>query len=558
MKKSAKAVISLLMSVALLSVFLSYRNAEAYTPPTTTVKIGLYYGGSALPSANLQNVTGFGSGYQFGLLDDKRQFIPLGISTAETKLTVLRDRNMVYDSANNDYDPGLTGTVVVGCFHIQMNTAYTTYSDARAAAAANPLGFVKYSGGTYYVCIGSFVSADNANAAITAGKLTNCTVTSGSSSTVTVVKTGTNTILLEFENAPTGGGLAVMPTASGGDKCQTWFKGYRYYGSFLYQRLSGGDLTVINVVNLEDYVKGVIPYEMSSSWPLEALKAQSVCARTYVIKNLNAHTNFDVCTTIEDQVYRGVGSSNAYSDSAVDQTAGKFLTYNGALCTAVYASSDGGASENCENVWIEPLPYLRAVIDPYEADVAAIVPGYKWTVTYTPEELTARLRSKGYSCGTIVSMAITQYTEIGNVYKVTLKDNTGKTLTFTKGDTIRYALGVDSIRFTINGSPGSSDIYVNDGITKLSGSLASNFAVGQSGIAELLGQNTVYAITGTGETVAVGQNAQQSASGSFTMTGTGSGHNLGMSQWGAYSMAKYHSMTYDQILKFYFTGVTIG
>ncbi|SHH49279.1 stage II sporulation protein D [Sporobacter termitidis DSM 10068] len=557
MKNPAKIGLILFLASVLLVTSSTYQNAKAYTPPYTTVKVGLYYGGSALPSANLQNVAGSGSGYQFGILDQNRQFMPLGASTAETKISVLRDRNMVYDSANNCYSPGSTGSVVVGCYHIQLKNAYSTYTEAVAAAAAYPNSFVKYSSGAFYVCIGSYISADAANAAIASGGIGGSTVTSGTASTVTVVVTGTSTILFEFEYGSTYW-LTIMPVSQGGEKCQTWFKGYRYYGGFQYARMDGGDVTVMNIVNVEDYTKGVIPYEMSNSWPLEALKAQAICARTYIIANLNKRTSFDVCTTEEDQVYRGVGQANATTDAAVDQTAGQYITYNGALCTTFYSSSDGGATENSENVWAQAIPYLKGVVDPYEAEIVSLASGYSWTVTYTQSDITSRLRSKGYNCGNIVDMAITQYSAVGNAYKVTLTDDAGKKFTFTKGESIRSALGVNSIRFSISGGAGSDGVYVNSGTTAITDGLSSSYAVGQSGIAGLLGQNNVYAITGTGDTVAVSPDAPQNNTGGFTITGTGRGHNVGMSQWGAYSMAKFHGMTYDQILKFYFTGVTIG
>lgn len=557
MKKTAKVFLTCILTLAIFLAASGYHIARAYTPPYTTLKVGLYYGGDALPAANLQNVTGCGNGYQFGIMDISRQFIPLGASTSETKISVLRDRNMVYSSGTNTYSPGTSGDILVGCFHIQLNNTYTTYADAQAAACGYQSGFVKYSSGKFYVCTGNYLSADAANAAIAQGGLTSCSVTSGTTSTVTVVKTGTNTILFEFEYG-SACNLVITPVSSNSTKCQTWFKGYRYYGAFQYIRADGGDLSVYNCVNIEDYVKGVIPYEMSNTWPLEALKAQAICARTYVIAILGKHSNFDICTDEHCQVYRGVGSANATTDSAVDQTAGQYATYNGQLCTTFYASSDGGATENSENVWTEAVPYLRGVIDPYEADVASIITGYNWTVTYTSAEITSRLRSKGYSCGTIVGMAVSQYTNVGNVYKVTLTDDAGKKFTFTKGDSIRSALGVYSIHFSISGGASSGDIYVNGSDTKISGGLQSSYAIGGSGLSEILGQNNVYAITGTGETVAVEAEAPQQTGTVFTIKGTGRGHNVGMSQWGAYSMAKYHGMTYRQILSFYYTGVTVG
>jgi stage II sporulation protein D len=294
---------------------------------------------------------------------------------------------------------------------------------------------------------------------------------------------------------------------------------------------------------------------MSASWPIEALKAQAVCARTYVLAS-HKHTGFDVCATDCCQVYQGLGRANDNSDAAVDQTAGQYMTYNGELCIAYYSSCDGGATENSENVWNEAVPYLRGVVDPYEANIADTVSGYRWTVTYTPSEITTRLRNKGYSVGTIVSMTVSQYTDMGNVYKVTLVDSNGVKWNFTKGDSIRSALGVSSIRFTINGDTPDT-YYINGSSGTITGSLETSYAVGSSGVAGIIGHSDIYAITGTGDAVEPDDQAH-STSDNFVLSGTGKGHNVGMSQWGAYSMAKYYNMTYDQILHFYYTGVTIG
>ncbi len=557
MKKAAKIFMTFTLVAAIILTSVGYQKAEAYTPSITTLKIGLYYGSNALPSANLQNVTGYGSGYQFGILDANRQFTPVGV-TSETKISVLRDKNMVYNSSANKYDQGTEGGVVVGCYHIQLDNTYSTYDEALAAVSGYESGFVKYSNGSFCALIGNYISAENANAAISANGISGCSVNCGTSGTVTVVKTGTNKILFEFEYS-SAYFLVVMPISPDGTKCQTWFKDTKYYGGFQYARIDGGDITVINVIDVEDYTKGVIQNEMVGGAPLEAYKAQAVCARTYAIANLNKHKSdgFDLCTTEDCQVYDGLSKSTDVTNAAVDQTMGRYLTYNGELCVTFYSSSDGGATENSENVWVKAIPYLRGVIDPYEADIASIAPNYNWTVTYTPEELTARLRAKSYNIGTIVSLVVSEYTNTGNVYKITLTDSSGISRSFAKGDLIRSILGVRSIHFTISGGT-SNDIYVNNSSGTISGGLQNSYAIGGSGLTEIIGHNNVYAITGTGETVAVGTDpSAPAAPGLFVIKGTGRGHSVGMSQWGAYSMAKFHGMTYDQILQFYFTGAIV-
>ena len=371
------------------------------------------------------------------------------------------------------------------------------------------------------------------------------------------ILTKTAKILFQYDNAG-GNAFAVKPGTSG-DDTQTWFKGNKYRGSFLYERIGGGNLTVINLVGMEDYIKGIVPYEMSASWPAEALKAQAVCARSYVVSSIGSkHTanHFDICNTTCCQAYRGCGRATAHSDSAVDATAGIYARYNGQVAQTFYYASNGGATEDCANVWFADLPYLKGKPDPYEADIANSVSGYYWTVTYTPSEITKRLRDRGYDCGNIVNMAVTEFTPSGNVYTVTFTDDAGKTYTASK-EKARNTLGVKSMHFTISGgSAGAGGNYYVDGPSTSLTSLDGVWAVGSGGEkVQISGTSGLSVITSAG--ISALQPASGGAvPGTFTVSGAGNGHNIGMSQWGAYAMAN-RGYTYDEILKFYYTGIDL-
>ena len=588
MKRISLKLMTMVIALACVLGCMS-TTALAYTPSYSTVRVGLYYGSSALDSANLENEVG--GGYLFGYYDSNRNFVSVGAYTEETKISMLKDWNMYYSGSS--YYTGTEGSVVVGCYHIQLTSAYSTYYAAKQKADSYSGGFVKYYNGKYYVSIGSYTSSSAAQSGAEARGISDAyEINSGSSYTVTVVATETGKILFEYD-CGANSCLAVLPANSSmiskaktaaadgsyssasyniSNGNQTWFKGYKYYGGFQYERRSGGNLTVVNFVNIEDYIKGVVPYEMSASWPLEALKAQACCARTYVVANFNKHSSygFDVCNTIDCQVYYGTNRADSNSDAAVDQTEGKYITYNGELCTTYYAASDGGATENSENVWSAAVPYLRGVIDPYEADIADSVSGYYWTETYTRDSLTSRLQSKGYSCSTIVSMHVTEYTDVGNVLTVTVTDSNGKSFSFSK-ERVRTVLGLNSMRFTINGEDApevdtsSAKVYVNGGSTTIDLKDPTQFyAIGSSGTSAL-GSGKVSVIDGDGTITQIGGSSTSGSTSTgntgtadtFVISGSGNGHNVGMSQWGAYSMAKYHDKTYDEIIKFYFTGVTI-
>jgi stage II sporulation protein D len=125
-----------------------------------------------------------------------------------------------------------------------------------------------------------------------------------------------------------------------------------------------GALTVVNVLGLEDYVKGVVPNELSAGgFPLlEAHKAQAIAARTYALRNRGQFMSqgYDLLPTTRSQVYRGLVSENSMSSRAVDETRGMIATYNGEPINALYTSTCGGRTEDAENIFNEAIPYLRA------------------------------------------------------------------------------------------------------------------------------------------------------------------------------------------------------
>lgn len=548
-KKTVQIVTTLILALVLAVPSLAYTNPSL---DDSLLRVGLYYGSSALTTANLENVSGCGSGYRFGYFDSDLNFIELGY-TDQTTITMLKTHN-IYLTSSNGYSTTPSSYGVVGCYHVQLSGNYSDFSTAKSVADSAG-GFVAWINGTYYVRVGSYTSASAASSAASA--YSGATVGETSSSGISVTQTGTTNILFQFDDQGSGTGLGVQPDTTGSSDVQTWFKGYKYRGAFRYQRVSGGDLTVVNVVPLGDYIKGVVPYEMSPSWPLEALKAQAVCARTYALSNLNKHKSygFDICTSTDCQVYHGTNSENSTTIAAVEETAGVTVKYNGAYAQTVFSASDGGATESSENVWTEAIPYLRGVVDPYEASVADLISNYNWTSTYTGEELQAKLVAKGFtSCGVITAVSLTK-TETGNVYSMTFTDVNGKNWTVYK-ENCRTYFGFQSMRFDLADGSSSGGIYVNGSST---GSVDGMYAIDSNGNKSVI-SGTPYVITGSGTQQLTGTgngtSSSSGSSGTFTFQGTGNGHNVGMSQWGAYAMAQ-QGFDYVDILTFYYTGVTV-
>ena len=572
-------------AAVLLAVVLALPTALAAGSGGEMVRVGLAYGSGALVNANLENNTGYGSGYRMGYFDDDLDFVELAWTDEdETQITMVKTQNTWVNGTS--YSNSDNGGDVIGCYHVLVESGYRSYEQAAAAAQEYRDGFVAWIDGDYQVRAGSYTSRQEAE---DAAQSLGGTVAGTSSYAVNVTRTGTTEILFQFDGGDALA-LGVMPDVTGADAVRTWFKGYRYYGGFRYERIGGGDLTVVNIVDLETYIKGVVPYEMSSSWPLEALKVQAVCARSYAYINIHSgkHTSyhFDVCNTTDCQAYYGAGTnSSSYqaterTDQAVDETAGEYAWYDGQVIEAFYSSSHGGASESVYNVWgtsLEQYPYLCGVEDPYEADMASKNSYSSWTVSYTSSELAQRLENYGYDASSGIESLTLTYSDLGNVIQVRVNYRDGGSDTI-RPSSMRSVFGISSIRFTVNGQAASS----GSGTTSSSGggltangstsldSQGTYTVISGSGSLSQAGLDGLYAISGSGSITPAEDAASGGGSGTDTPTGTqvtvsgssysfqgsGNGHQLGLSQYGAWAMAE-RGFTYDEIIEFYYPGTYV-
>ena len=572
-------------AAVLLAVVLALPTVLAAGSGGEMVRVGLAYGSGALVNANLENNTGYGSGYRMGYFDDDLDFVELAWTDEdETQITMVKTQNTWVNGTS--YSNSDNGGDVIGCYHVLVESGYRSYEQAAADAQEYRDGFVAWIDGDYQVRAGSYTSRQEAE---DAAQSLGGTVAGTSSYAVNVTRTGTAEILFQFDGGDALA-LGVMPDVTGADAVRTWFKGYRYYGGFRYERIGGGDLTVVNIVDLETYIKGVVPYEMSSSWPLEALKVQAVCARSYAYINIHSgkHTSyhFDVCNTTDCQAYYGAGTnSSSYqaterTDQAVDETAGEYAWYDGQVIEAFYSSSHGGASESVYNVWgtsLEQYPYLCGVEDPYEADMASKNSYSSWTVSYTSSELAQRLENYGYDASSGIESLTLTYSDLGNVIQVRVNYRDGGSDTI-RPSSMRSVFGISSIRFTVNGQAASS----GSGTTSSSGggltangstsldSQGTYTVISGSGSLSQAGLDGLYAISGSGSVTPAEDAASGGGSGTDTPAGTqvtvsgssyifqgsGNGHQLGLSQYGARAMAE-RGFTYDEIIEFYYPGTYV-
>jgi stage II sporulation protein D len=144
------------------------------------------------------------------------------------------------------------------------------------------------------------------------------------------------------------------------------FDGRAYHGT-LVVRSDGSHVSVVNSLSLDTYLRGVVPSESPSHWPLAALEAQAVAARSYAVSELRPNAWYDLLPSTSDQVYGGIAAEKPSSDKAVYATLGQVLTYDGQVARTYYSSSSGGRTEAVEDAWgSAPIPYLRSVPDPYD------------------------------------------------------------------------------------------------------------------------------------------------------------------------------------------------
>ena len=535
-------LLSILLCAFCVAGLTAYANAAE-----DTLKVGLYYGSNALDSANLENAVG--SGYQVGWFDEtSRDFIPVGS---------IEDESI---------------TITVNCgYHVQIREEFASFEEAKFVADQFRTGFVCYINNTYRVRVNTFSSRQEAESA--AATYTTYVwydiygfeypfvgdATSPSGTGVTVFVRDTSTILFEFDCSGAKS-LGIQPMGDG--QTLTWFKGYKWYGGFEYRRSTGGNINVINVVPVDDYVRGVLPYEMSPSWPLEALKAQAVCARTYALMQTKHYKSykFDVCNTTDCQVYYGANNANSVTDQAAEETRGVVLTYNGQLASAYYYSSNGGASESSENVWTTAMPHLVGKEDPYEAMIS--IPSYTYSETFTFAQLTQLLQSKSYNIGNVNAAYVSKTTPTGNVAEITFTDTSGRVVRIT-GEKCRTVFStsmfgkkqsVKSMRFSIVGGENSNKYFVNDASTGID-SISGLFTISGSGVVDSYTGDETYVITSSGIMKLEEKDTVEAGNG-ITITGAGSGHNVGMSQYGAKSMAEL-GCGYEEILNFYYTGISL-
>lgn len=271
------------------------------------------------------------------------------------------------------------------------------------------------------------------------------------------------------------------------------FDGGKYRGDLVVIRERDMTLTFINYINLEEYLKGVLPKEVSPEWDLAALKAQAIASRTYALFQELSKQNKDYSLekTVASQMYGGINSETAITTQAVNDTRGKILLYNNEIFPAYFHAACGGHTTRCDTVWnVTPHPSLKGVADPF----CKRFKHYSWKWHATKDEIQNSLKNYGINTKSIVAI------------KWGEKDTSGRVTEFfvhsknpplrLNSNTFRLALGPQNVRSTK--------------------------------ISSITEENNTYFFKGFGW-----------------------GHGVGLCQWGAKAMAD-EGMTHTKILQYYF------
>lgn len=219
------------------------------------------------------------------------------------------------------------------------------------------------------------------------------------------------------------------------------FNGRKYRGELLITR----EFVVINVLDVEDYIRGVLPVEASAKWPREYLKVQAIISRTYGVRqSLNRSARgYDVVDSVSDQVYRGAGVETPTTDQAVRESEGEVLTYGNELAFTPFHSDSGGYTATNAHVWGKNLPYLTGVREP----VAYRSPHSGWVAKIPASQIRSALAKTGNDIGEIREIRVAEIDSGGRAVSFTFIGSAGSRS--VKSSLFRTAVGANLLKSTM-------------------------------------------------------------------------------------------------------------
>lgn len=346
-----------------------------------------------------------------------------------------------------------------------------------------------------------------------------------------------NKILIN-EHPVSKGPIIIKP----GNELLNW-NDRQYRGQFIIIA-QNKTLSLINHLTVEQYLRGVLPGEVPPEWPSAVLRSQVIAARTYTMASINRHNSegFDVCASTHCHVYGGATIEDPATDQAIINTAGKVITYDGKIITAVYHASSGGFTENPLNIWGFNYAYLKPVLDWDQNS-----PYYQWTRTIEWKNLQVQSLLKYPQIGTLRRIQPTLFGENGRILKINLIGDLGEISII--GEHFRYLLNLPSSNMQLGivyGPEPNITLWWIRSTSIPEAIIANNDIPGLTG--ELINppwdQPDPWAWLQDKEPLRI------------VVKGSGWGHRVGMSQWGAKGMAEA-GFDERQILEHYYPEIKI-
>lgn len=434
--------------------------AATYDSTADNISVGLIFGDDVDYGFTVFTTRGFTVGKAV-VKSSQRTYEELWTLDGQRTVTVLIDTDLA--KSYSAYSPtNYAASVVIGAYHIELG--YNLSSRSELESISNTMN--SYLSGTGYYVIPAFINgyyririghfANSAAAQSALSSLTALTsrydalrIVSPSSTGVTVVDPGTDKVLFEYDCLGNSDlGMLPLPAADGSETYTKTPANNIYDGVFVYKRYTANNndgIEVINLLGLEDYLLGVLPWEISNSWSFEVQRVFAIAARTYAIRNYGRHMNeygFDLCNNTNCQAYLGLLRVNNNVRSAVSSTEEMVVSYNGSLAPIYYTAISGGETVSSQEAWGGgAYPYLTSMKTPWEqyTDYSMGL----WTREVSGYDLCSYLKGKGYAfSGTYISQIRINSTAAGTGYvnSLTLTDNYGSAVTITHTDAVRGAL----------------------------------------------------------------------------------------------------------------------
>lgn len=613
------------------------------------VSVGIVYADDSPTAYPIRSETGFVVG-SVRSNKEERSFTPF-FTLPQTTLTPAIDTN-VAKAADGSFSPtNEYYQTKIGAYHIQLS-ANTTFEQMlamvpqinAAVAAVGMYAFPAYINGVLYIRVGDFAAYEQTvtNLAVVQHLFVGfgVEIVAPSETAVMLIDPATDHVAFEYDCGedyymgltpiqPDPTKMATLMTASGNT-----YEGVFAAGRYHYKNTNG--ITVFNLLNIESYVEGLLPYEINASWPEEAIRAHAIASRSYALALWGQHDRaygFDMCTH-HCMAYRGTKNVTSEIVNAVRSTAGEVLSYDGQVVQCFFSSSNGGESVSANTAWggSNPINDIGASRNPWERYTDKSHANALWVKEYTPEALGNKLRASGYGVvGSVAAVEILEYAGDASSYVRAIRviDSRGVAITIENTANVFVALGLNSANFVMGrgtlqymieevqditvtqrtagsytpiatGSYDptdyfSAEAYPLSGATVMTGAGNVLLSDGQvmpvmTGEGTALTSTNAHLLTGTPEldsgrsvtvinpldpmtglyTAVTTHRATQivttikpvfktytaAASGNFIFAGKGWGHGVGLSQWGAYDLAKAGAKA-ETILELYYPESTI-